>query len=259
MDYENILLEKKDGYAIVTLNRPDKLNALSAKLGGELDDAISHLETLDEIKAIIVTGAGDKAFCAGGDINEMLAGSEEEMRRRNARLHACAWHLATCKQPTIGVINGIAFGGGALDSSLFDIRFGCERTRFRFLAVTYGRLNATWSLPMQVGMPMAKELIYTGREVGAEEAFRIGLLNHLTPSKQLMAEAESMAQTIAKNDANLVQGAKVLLHEGLAAGFRERLDKEQEALSTKLKVRAASEGFAWFAQRKGNGGRPAKK
>lgn len=250
MPYETILLDKKEGYAIITLHRPDKLNALSDRLISELDHAISQTEALDEIKAVIVTGAGDRAFCAGGDISEMLAASETELTERMARLYACSWHLANCRQPTIGAINGIAYGGGALFSSLFDIRLGCERTKFRFLAVTYGRLNSTWSLPLLVGMPMAKELLYTGREVGPDEALRIGLLNRVATSQQLMAEAEELARAIAKNDAQMVQAVKMLLHQDVGAGLRDRFNNEYEALRTKLKVKVPSESFAWFRERK---------
>lgn len=259
LGYETILLEKKDGYAIVTLNRPEKLNVLSTKLMNELDDAISQLEAANEIKAVIVTGAGDRAFCAGGDINEMVAASPAEMAERRHHLYSCSWHLFSCRKPTIGVINGIAYGGGALFSSLFDMRFGCERTKFRFLAVTYGLLNSSWSLPLLIGMPMAKELLYTGREVRAEEAFRIGLLNKLTTSSQLMAEAEATAATIAKNDAHMVQAVKTLLHEGVGNTVRGRFDSEEDALSNRLNPKPPSESFAWFAQRKGNGGQPSGK
>ena len=102
--------------------------------------------------------------------------------RAPAQRSVFTWHLATLKKPTIGAINGLAYGGAALLSSSLDIRIGCERSSFRFLAATYGRINSTWTLPMVVGWARAKELLYTARVVSADEALQIGLLNKIVPS-----------------------------------------------------------------------------
>src|SRR5712692_8766543 len=159
MAFENIVLEHGGGVATITLNRPEVLNALNMPLTMELDEAITRCEDDDEIRAIIITGAGQKAFSAGADIHEMAATSQEELDRRQANRGKTTWHLATCKKPVIGALNGLAYGGGAVMTSTFDIRIGCERTKFRFLAASYGRINSTWTLPVLVGMPMAKELL----------------------------------------------------------------------------------------------------
>ena len=159
MAYEFILTERFDGAAVITLNRPDKLNALSYPLVRELDEALSQYEADDEIKAVILTGAGDRAFSAGADIHEMAGLSAEELaKRQEVRGHAI-WHIATFGKPLIGAINGLAYGGAALLSSTLDLRIGCEQTAFRFLAASYGRVNSTWSLPLLVGLPKAKELL----------------------------------------------------------------------------------------------------
>ncbi|HKS88607.1 MAG TPA: enoyl-CoA hydratase/isomerase family protein, partial [Stellaceae bacterium] len=169
MAYEFILSERLDGVALVTLNRPEKLNALSFPLMEELDDALSGYEADDAIKAVVLTGAGERAFSAGADIHEMADLSSEELARRSATRGAIGWHIASYTKPLIGAINGLAYGGAALLSSSLDLRVGCERTQFRFLAASYGRVNSTWSLPALVGVPKAKELLYTGRLVGHEE------------------------------------------------------------------------------------------
>jgi enoyl-CoA hydratase/carnithine racemase len=153
MGYEYILTERLEGVAVITLNRPEKLNALSFGLVRELDEELTQLEDDDAIKAVILTGAGDRAFSAGADIHELAGLSAEELAGRQEFRNQANWHVATFAKPLIGAINGLAYGGAALLSSTLDIRIGCERTKFRFLAASYGRVNSTWSLPLLVGMP----------------------------------------------------------------------------------------------------------
>src|SRR4051795_8401429 len=189
MAYEYIISERLDGVALVTLNRPEKLNALSFPLMEELERALTGYEQDDDIKAVILTGAGERAFSAGADIHEMAGLSSEELARRSDTRGRISWHIASYRKPIIGAINGLAYGGAALLSSSLDLRIGCEKSQFRFLAATYGRVNSTWSLPALVGIPKAKELLYTGRAIGVEEAERIGLLNRVVPSAKLIATA----------------------------------------------------------------------
>ena len=251
MGYEYIVTERLEGGALITLNRPEKLNALSFGLVQELDEELTRLEDDDAMKAVILTGAGDRAFSAGADIHEMAGLSAEELAGRQEFRNHANWHIATFAKPLIGAINGLAYGGAALLSSTLDIRIGCERTRFRFLAASYGRVNSTWSLPLLVGMPKAKELLYTGREVSAEEAERIGLLNQVMPVTQLRDTAVQMAEMIAKNDTRMVQGIKRLLHEDIGMPWRERYDNEAEARATWLTAAHPREGFKDFLSRKG--------
>src|SRR5213082_2586685 len=215
MSYEFILSERLDGVALITLNRPEKLNALSFPLMQEVDDALTVYEADDDIKAVILTGAGERAFSAGADIHEMAGLSSEELAVRSETRGRISWHIASYRKPLIGAINGLAYGGAALLSSSLDLRIGCEKTQFRFLAASYGRVNSTWSLPALVGIPKAKELLYTGRVVPADEAERIGLLNRIVPPAKLVESAVEMRQMIEKNDARMVQGIKRLLHEGI--------------------------------------------
>ena len=170
---------------------------MNRRLFSEIDEAVTQLENDDDVHAIIFTGAGERAFSAGADIHEMAEHAKSDNPPPpDPRRPEYSWHIATARKPTIGALNGLAYGGGAVLASSFDIRVGCERTRFRFLAVQYGRVNSTWSLPQQVGWPLAKELLFTARVVEAEEAHRIGLLNHLVPSDQLMDKAMELAGLI---------------------------------------------------------------
>src|SRR5579863_2289850 len=251
MAHDFIIAEQLDGVGLITLNRPDKLNALSFGLVSEVDDVLTAWEEDDDIKAVIFTGAGERAFSAGADIHEMADLSSEELAERQRRRGEISWHIANYSKPVIGAINGLAYGGAALLSSSLDIRIGCEKTQFRFLAASYGRVNSSWSLPMLVGWPKAKELLYTGRVVHAEEAERIGLLNTVVPAAKLVESAIELAQSIAKNDARMVQGLKRLLHEGAGMSLQERYEFEDEARATWLLAGHPRDGFKDFLARKG--------
>src|SRR5437667_1192576 len=250
MAYEYIVTERLDGAALITLNRPEKLNALSFGLMRELDQELTRLEEDDAIKAVVLTGAGERAFSAGADIHEMAGLGAGELADRQAFRNHATWHIATFAKPLIGAINGLAYGGAALLSSTLDIRLGCERTRFRFLAASYGRVNSTWSLPLLVGLPKAKELLYTGPIVTADDAERIGLLNLVVPAARLLDTALEMGQAIAKNDARMVQGIKRLLHEEIGMGWRDRFNTEEDARATWLAAGHPREGFKDFLDRK---------
>jgi len=252
MAYEYILSERLDGVGLITLNRPEKLNALSFPLMQEVEDALCLYEADPDVKAVILTGAGERAFSAGADIHEMAGLSSEELAVRGETRGHISWHIASYSKPLIGAINGLAYGGAALLSSSLDLRIGCERSAFRFLAASYGRVNSSWSLPLLVGLPKAKELLYTGRIVASEEAERIGLLNQVVPAARLLDACIEIGQMIAKNDARMVQGLKRLLHEQIGMGWRERYDNEEEARATWLAAGHPREGFKDFLNRKGS-------
>ncbi len=251
MSYQNILSERIDKVAVITLNRPEKLNAMSYELAADLDEELGNIEGDDEVRCVVLTGAGPRAFSSGGDIHQMVKSTPEEMAARTDKRREMNWHLATFTKPIVGAINGIAYGAGAQLTTMLDIRIGCENTEIQFLAAKYGRANSTWSLPLVVGMPKAKELLFTGRPIRAEEAERIGLLNQVVPSSQLLDSAIAMAKQIGDNDPRMVQGIKKLLDDGVGTPWRERFDAEQNARKSKLKANSPREGFKAFLDRKG--------
>lgn len=251
MSYQNLLTERIDKVALITLNRPEKLNALSYELACELDEELTKIENDDALSVVILTGAGPRAFSAGGDIHQMVKSTPEELAARSEIRSRATWHLASFSKPIIGAINGLAYGAGAQLTSMLDIRIGCEHAEFQFLAAKYGRANSTWSLPLVVGLPKAKELLYTGRVVKAEEAEQIGLLNQLVRCAQLRDSALEMAQQISANDARMVQGIKRLMHEDIGRDWRGCYDNEQNARKTYLKANSPREGFKDFLARKG--------
>jgi len=252
MTYETIFAEIEDGVGILTLNRPEKLNAMNRKLGSELHDALKRFEADDAVGCIVLTGAG-RAFSAGGDIHEQLEDdakhSDDELDRMRERRHYL--DISIAKKPTIGMMNGLAFGGAAVLSSSLDMRIGCEHTKFRFLAAAYGRINSTWTLPNQVGWPIAKELLFSARVVEAEEAYRIGLLNHLVPKDQLRAKTMELAKTIAGNNRAAVIGIKALMLRQMTQSVEEQWDEERRYTTEIMRNAKAKEAFPEFIARKG--------
>ena len=255
MSYEFINTGQVDRVAIITLNRPEVLNALNFQLATELDQAISNMEEDDGVGAIVITGAGERAFSAGADIHENRELGDEERERITVIRADYTWHLATSTKPVIGAINGLCYGGGTVMATSMDFLLGCEQTSFRFLAVNYGQMNATWSLPTMVGWPKAKELLYSGREVFAEEAYRIGLLNHLVSSEELVDKAVEVAAGIAKNRSEGVANIKEMLIEHTGLALEEQYRNEVDARKGRFQGLSVEEGFKDFLTRKGR--RPA--
>jgi enoyl-CoA hydratase len=258
MAYEHILVDRDNGVAVLTLNRPEQLNAMNARLSAELHDAVGRMAADDDIGCIVITGAGDRAFSAGGDIHEQRENdrryTREELDARRAVTFRGGYEIGACPKPTIGMINGLAYGGAAVLASSLDMRVGCEHTRFRFLAAAYGRINSTWTLPNQVGWPIAKELLFTARPVEAEEAYRIGLLNHLVPCAELRARTMELASVIAGNRRESVMGVKALLLQQMGQGLEQQWALERDYTTHVVRGAKADEAFTEFIARKG---RPA--
>jgi enoyl-CoA hydratase/carnithine racemase len=253
--YEHILVEKTDGVAILTMNRPEQLNAMNFRLSTELHDAVTKMNEDADVGCIVVTGAGTKAFSAGGDIHEQRENdrkySQAELDARTAARSRGSYEISASAKPTIGMINGLAYGGAGVLATSLDMRVGCEHAQFRFLAVAYGRINTTWTLPNQVGWPIAKELLFTGRVVEAEEAHRIGLLNHLVPCAQLRAKTLELGTMIAKNRRESVIGIKALMLQHMGRTLEEQWQNELDYTSTVFRGARADQAFGDFIARKG--------
>ena len=255
MSYECILVEQEQGVAILTLNRPDTLNAMNSQLSAELHDAVTRMCADDAVGCIVITGAGDRAVSDGGAIHEQR---EQDQTLTQAELDARgvvrargSYEISACPKPTIGMINGLAYGGAAVLASSLDMRIGCEHSRFRFLAAAYGRINSTWTLPNQVGWPVAKELLFSARLVEAEEAYRIGLLNHLVPCARLRERTMGLAATIAANKRESVMGVKALLLEQMGQRLEAQWAMERDYTTKVVRGAKAAEAFPEFIARKG--------
>jgi enoyl-CoA hydratase/carnithine racemase len=250
-----VLVEKTEGVAILTLNRPEQLNAMNAQLSAELREAVARLTDDDEVGCLVITGAGKRAFSAGGDIHEQREDdrrySQAELDARTAVRARGSYEIGACPKPTIGMMNGLAYGGAAVLASSLDMRVGCEHSSFRFLAAAYGRINSTWTLPNQVGWPIAKELLFSARTVEAEEAHRIGLLNHLVPCAELRAKTLWLAKMIAKNKREAVMGVKALLLRDLGCDLEEQWANERDYTTNVVRGAKAETAFPEFIARHG--------
>jgi enoyl-CoA hydratase/carnithine racemase len=237
------------------MNRPEQLNAMNHKLSTELHDAVLQMNADNEVGCIVITGAGTRAFSAGGDIHEQRENdrkySQAELDERNAVRLRGSYEISASAKPTIGMINGLAYGGAGVLATSLDMRVGCEHASFRFLAVAYGRINTTWTLPNQIGWPIAKELLFTGRVAEAEEAHRIGLLNHLVPCAQLRDKTLELGTMIAKNRRESVMGIKALMLQQMAQGLEAQFDAEQQYTTNVLRGAKARDAFPEFIKRKG--------
>jgi enoyl-CoA hydratase/carnithine racemase len=177
--------------------------------------------------------------------------TQAELDARGAVRARGSYEIAACPKPTIGMMNGLAYGGAAVLASSLDMRIGCEHATFRFLAAAYGRINSTWTLPNQVGWPIAKELLFSGRVVEAEEAHRIGLLNHLVPCAELRDKTMWLATLIAKNRREAVMGVKALLLEHMGCDLHEQWTNERNYTTKVVRGAKAESAFPEFIARKG--------
>jgi len=215
--FETILLDidEGEGVALVTLNRPEVRNALDLRMVEELRIAFTRLAARDDVRAVIVTGAGDRAFLSGADIAELRDRKRgDALRRINAGLFR---EIELFPAPTIAAIRGYALGGGCELAMACDLRVAGEGAKLGQPEVALGIIPAaggTYRLPRLVGLGRARELVYTGRIIDAAEAERIGLVNRVVPDEQVVDAARALADEIARNSALAVRFAKA----GLAAG-----------------------------------------
>ena len=228
MNYGNkVLLEIRDKVALITLNKPERLNALDIGVWKELMAAAEAVDDNPQVRAAILTGAGDRAFCAGLDLKEGSTVRLEEgfspsavmpkIREHLNKLRASFDLVENLRVPVIGAIKGHCIGGGLELVSCCDIRIGSEGSRFSIPEVKLGivpDMGGTQRLPKIIGIGKAKELIYTGRSIDAQEALRIGLLNEVCPKEKAMERAFTLAHEIAANAPLAVQGAKKAINGG---------------------------------------------
>ncbi|MDO8617010.1 MAG: enoyl-CoA hydratase/isomerase family protein [Dehalococcoidia bacterium] len=240
MSFNAIILDRPTPHiAVIRLNRPEKHNAINAEMARELIECLDALEADADVRVIVLTGAGEKAFCAGADMGEsvqaMAAGG-----RRDAAAQA-AVRLARVRKPVIAAVNGYAYGGGAVFAASCDIRVCADTARFRFLGASYGLVVGASLLPRLVGAPLAKELVFTARTVDAAEALRIGLANRVVPLAGLEAAAHEIAAAIAENDPAAVAASKEVIDTAMP-----NLEAAKLELAHNLELRQSAEHRARF-------------
>jgi enoyl-CoA hydratase len=230
MTFRTILVEKKVGYAIVTLHRPGEMNALSCEMRVELEDCFTRLEADREVRVIILTG-GDYVFSAGMDLKEMSAIPDAEIRNYFLSITRYLKKIYGCRKPVIAVVGGIALGGGFNLATVCDLIIASESAIFGHPELRFG-INPLFNpLRQIIGMSKAKEITMLGEPIGAREALRIGLVNKVAPPDKLMAEAESMALELAKRSPEAIEAVKRI------SDIAPRLDKDS-ALDFEMDVEA---------------------
>jgi enoyl-CoA hydratase len=219
-----LLFELNNGIARVTVNRPDKLNALNATVIAELGDAVTRIETDAAVRGVILTGSGQKAFVAGADIAELTAQTPMEGQARAILGQQVFRRLERCGKPVVAAINGFALGGGCELAMACHIRIAAEHAKFGQPEVKLGigpGYGATARLPRLVGKGRALELLLTGGMIDAAEAYRIGLVNRVVSADKLLAEAEALLRTILENGPLAIRACL----EAVDAGLETSLDQ----------------------------------
>lgn len=228
---ETILVNTEGHVATITINRPKALNALSTQVLTELNTALDEVNANKDVYALIITGAGDKSFVAGADIAEMKEKTVEEAAAYGKFGNEVFRKIETFRCPVIAAINGFALGGGCELAMSCDIRLAAETAVFGQpevgLGITPG-FGGTQRLARLVGAGIAKEMIYSARNIKADRAYAIGLVNALYPVEELMAAANKMANGIAKNAPIAVANAKKAINDGLQTDIESGLAIEVE-------------------------------
>jgi enoyl-CoA hydratase len=221
-----LLFELSNGIARVTINRPDKLNALNATVISELGDAVTRMETDPAVRGVILTGSGQKAFVAGADIAELAGQGPMDGKARSMAGQLVFRRLERCGKPVIAAVNGFALGGGCELAMACHIRIAAENARFGQPEVKLGispGYGGTARLPRLVGKGRALELLLGGGMIDAAEAYRIGLVNRVVPADRLLPEAETLLGTILENGPLAIRACLEAVDAGLDATLDQAL------------------------------------
>ena len=249
----NLLLEKKGLYAVATINRPKALNALNSEVLSDLDELVRTVSADADIRALVITGSGEKAFVAGADIGEMSTLTPAEGEAFGKHGNDVFRKLETLPIPTIAAVNGFALGGGCELSMSCDIRLCADTAVFgqpeAGLGITPG-FGGTQRLARLVSPGMAKQLIYTAKNIKADEAYRIGLVNAVYPLDELLPAAEKMAETIAKNAPIAVRACKKAINEGLEAKMDDAVVIEEKLFGSCFQTADQIEGMSAFLEKR---------
>jgi len=253
MDYENILYSKEDRIAIIRLNRPDRLNALNKKLMGELEDAIDKIAADDEIRAVMITG-DERSFAAGADIKEIKeiedAAKAFDFAKGVGRVYN---KIENLEKPTVAVICGYALGGGCELILACDLRIASPDAKFGLPEINLGLLpggGGTQRLLRLIGVTKAKELLYLGEQIGAEEALKIGLINRIYPKESIFEEGKKLTKKLANQAPVALRLIKSLVNTGINLDLKGALENELKAFSILFSTEDKVEGINAFLEKR---------
>ncbi|MTK12357.1 MAG: short-chain-enoyl-CoA hydratase [Clostridiaceae bacterium] len=253
MEFKNIIFEKNDKIATISINRPKALNALNSETLKELDCVVDMIAEDEGVYAVILTGVGEKAFVAGADITEMKDMSVAEGRKFGMLGNKVFRKIDLLEKPIIAAVNGFALGGGCELSMACDIRIASTNAKFGQpevgLGITPG-FGGTQRLARIAGMAVAKELIFTGKIIKAEEALRVGLVNKVVEPDKVMEEAISFANTIAAQAPIAIKYCKAAINRGMQCDIETALMYESEVFGECFATEDQKEGMTAFVERR---------
>lgn len=256
MDLQDILYEVEDSVARITLNKPDKLNAMSWGSWAEVETAIEAANEDDAVRCVLITGAG-RGFSAGTDLT--VGEGDDRPRPYKGRIaalrtvHLCTATVYDCRKPTIAAVNGVSVGAGFSLALACDIRIASEKARFSAIFTKRGLsadTGSTWFLPRVIGMDRALDMLYTGRMVDAKEAEKIGLVTEVVAPDKLMERANALALEIAHGPTLAIEINKRLAREGMYRNLTEQIEAEQFLQDITHKSEDAIEGRLSFIEKR---------
>jgi enoyl-CoA hydratase len=251
--YQNLLYEKDNGIGIVTINRPQVLNALNSETFSELYQLFQEIETDPEIRAVIITGSGEKAFIAGTDITVMVNLNPAEARIFAANAKKTCDLIYSLSKPVIAAVNGFALGGGCEVAMCADIRIASENASFGQPEITLGIIpgsGGTQRLARLIGIARTKELVYTGGRIDANSALSMGLVNKVVPLANLLNEAKEMAKKIIRNPGVALTLAKIAINSGENVDLTSGLDIELQCFAQCFATEDQKEGMKAFLEKR---------
>lgn len=259
MPYETLLLGKKEGIGLLTMNRPERMNAFNQQMEAEFVHALQEADQDEEVRVLVVTGAG-KSFCAGADVGRMSSEERErkpkgaeEFRRGFRSVQGIILGLQRLEKPTIAMVNGAAVGGGFDLACACDLRVGSENARFMVAFTRIGLFpgwGGTWLYPRIIGIPKAAEMLFTGDFMEAKEAERLGLLNKLVPASDLEKETMDLARRIANGPPIALRLAKMQLYKGLEMDLETAMKVAAACETITLTSEDHKEGVAAFREKR---------
>ena len=252
MSFENLIYEKQGNVAWLTLNRPDVNNALNDHLRAEIIDALGDARDDGNIYVVVVTGSGAKAFCAGADISEFPNLHPHTQLARHARVHPILL-MRQIPKPVIAMVNGLALGGGCEIVLACDIAIASEKAQFGQPEIRVGVIagaGGTQVLPRIVGEKMAKELLFTGRTIGAEEALRLGLVNRVVAHEQLREATEDFIRDLLRNSPLMLQLTKLAVNRAMETTLSSGLRSECDLFALCFGTQDQKEGAKAFLEKR---------
>lgn len=253
--YDTLAVAREgDGLAILTLNRPEVANAFNTRMGEELREFWTGLrDDPGELRCVLVTGAGERAFCAGADLKERRAMTDEDWQRQHVIFEQAFYAMMDCPIPVIAAVNGAAFGGGFEMVLACDFAYAADTARFALTETTLGIIpgvGGTQNLPRAVGPRRAKEIIFTGRPVDAKQALEWGIVNRVLSQASLMAEALDTARRIAANAPIALRAAKEAITRGAGLPLKQGLEVELECYRRTVGTEDRREGMLAFNEKR---------